>query len=183
MKILITFFSQSGNTEKIAKAIYEEVLSQGNEANLKHIADISTKVFDDYDLIFLGSACHDADVAKPAKKFLNSFPKFPKFKLAGFTTHSTYLPEGSQRNKELYEKWASKCIKTFHEASETKKIDFKAYFSCMGKPSPPIANFIHEVIIKDENEWKEYMEEVAKHPNEEDLQNARKFARDVLTRL
>ena len=34
MKVLVTYFSQSGNTEKIAKAIWEEA-SQANEADCK----------------------------------------------------------------------------------------------------------------------------------------------------
>jgi flavodoxin len=34
MKILIAYFSETGNTAKIAQAIYEEVLSQGHEVHL-----------------------------------------------------------------------------------------------------------------------------------------------------
>lgn len=33
----------------IAKAIYEEIISQGNEAHLKHIGEISTNEFNDYE--------------------------------------------------------------------------------------------------------------------------------------
>ena len=38
MKILVSYFSQTGNTEKIAKGIYEEA-SQGNQADLKKLED------------------------------------------------------------------------------------------------------------------------------------------------
>ena len=182
MKILIVYFTVTKNTETIAKGIYDESLSLNHDVDLKRIKEVTSESLKEYDLVFVGSACHDSDIAKPAKKLLNSFPASPTFKLAGFTTHSTYLPEGSQRNKELYEKWASKCIKTFQEISKAKKIEFKGYFSCMGVPSPAIANFIHEQIIEDENEWEEYMAEVVKHPNENDMQNARKFARDIISR-
>ncbi len=42
MKILITFFSQSGNTEKIAKAIWEEA-SLAHEADCKKLEDITPR--------------------------------------------------------------------------------------------------------------------------------------------
>ena len=183
MKVLITYFTVTKNTETIAKSIYDEVSSQNHNVDLKKIDEVTIDSLHSYDLVFVGSACHDADLAKPAKLLLKNFPESPKFKLAGFATHATYLSEGSQRNKELHEKWASKCIKTFQQVSKTKKIDFKGYFSCMGVPSSAIANFIHETIIKNENEWEEYMEEVVKHPNQTDMQDARKFARDILTRI
>jgi flavodoxin len=181
MKILITYFTVTKNTEKIATAIYDEVSSNNHVVDLKNIHEISLATLHDYDLIFLGSACHDTDVAKPVRRLLNEIPESPNFKLAGFTTHATYLPEGSQRNKELFTTWASKSIKTFQEISKEKKIDFKGYFSCMGAPSRAIANFIHETIISNEDEWEEYIEEVSKHPNVNDMQNARQFANDILS--
>ena len=170
MKVLITYFTVTKNTETIAKSIYDEVSSQNHNVDLKKIDEVTIDSLHSYDLVFVGSACHDADLAKPAKLLLKNFPESQKFK-------------GSQRNKELHENWASKCIKTFQQVSKTKKIDFKGYFSCMGVPSSAIANFIHETIIKNENEWEEYMEEVVKHPNQTDMQDARKFARDILTRI
>jgi hypothetical protein len=36
--------------------------------------------------------------------------------------------------------------------------------------------------VTDEAEWETYVKEVRKHPNEEDLQKAREFARQVLTK-
>ena len=38
MNVLVTYFSQSGNTEKIAKAIYEEA-AQNNTADLKKLEE------------------------------------------------------------------------------------------------------------------------------------------------
>lgn len=181
MKILVTFFTVTKNTEKIANAIYNEVSSKNHNVDMKKIHEISETTLHAYDLVFLGSACHDTDVAKPVRRLLDEIPESPNFKLAGFTTHATYIPEGSPRNKELYDAWASTSIKTFQEISKAKKISFKGYFSCMGAPSPAISNFIHETIITNEDEWEEYIKEVVKHPNEKDIQNARKFANDILS--
>ena len=54
MKVLVAYFSQSGNTEKIAKAIWEEA-SQGNETDLKKLEDITPGDVAQYDFIFIGS--------------------------------------------------------------------------------------------------------------------------------
>ncbi len=180
MKILITYFTQTGNTEKIARAIYEEVLPQGHEVHLKRIDEITSEEFDVYDLVFLGSACHDADLAKPVKRILEGIAQSPSFKLAGFATHATYTPEGGERQRELYEEWAGRCAESFERTSQEKEIVLLGYFSCQGAPSPPIEAFIHSVIVPDEEEWEEYVVEMRKHPNEEDMEKARRFARAVL---
>jgi menaquinone-dependent protoporphyrinogen IX oxidase len=57
MKVLVTFFSQTGNTEPIARAIYEEASSSASIL-LKKIEDISVISLNENDLIFIGSPCH-----------------------------------------------------------------------------------------------------------------------------
>jgi flavodoxin len=169
--------------EKIARAIYEEVLSQDNDVHLKSIADITSDSFNAYDLVFLGSACHDADLAEPVKMILEAIAKSPSFKLAGYATHATNPPQGGERDQELYEKWAGRYSESFERTSQEKEIELLGYFSCQGAPSPPIEAFIHSEIIPDEEEWEVYITEVRKHPNEEDMAQARKFARAVLSQF
>jgi flavodoxin len=104
MNILIAHFSQTGNTAKVAQAIYEETLSQGHKVDLKKIAEITSNSLDAYDLVFLGSACHDTDLARPVKRVLEGIASSPPFKLAGFVTHATYTPEGGKREREVYDR-------------------------------------------------------------------------------
>jgi flavodoxin len=179
MKILITYFSQTGNTEKIAQAIHE-VSSKNHESTLKRLKKVKIEELEDYDLVFIGSPCHDSDLAKPALRFLKKIPNSPKFAIAGFYTHSTFLPEGDERIKKLSEKWSGKCIATFEDVKKEKNANFKGYFRCQGIPSPPIEQFIHKTIIKDDEEWADFIEEVKKHPNESDMEDAKKFAQDIL---
>ena len=180
LKILVAFFSQTGNTEKVARAIFEEVSSKEHNAQLKKVNEITPDILDEYDLVFLGTATHDADLAQPVKNLLQGISPSPGFKLAGFATHSAPTPEGGGKDEEYYQTWASKCPASFNEVSQEKQIDFLGYFSCMGAPSPPIGEFIHNTIITDEDEWEEYMKEVGERPDEEDLQKAREFAWQVL---
>jgi flavodoxin len=180
MNIIIAYFSQSGNTEMIAKAIYEEVISQGNDAHLKSISEISANELDDYDLIFLGSACHDTDLALPVKRLLDDIAQLPSFSLAGFVTHAAELPKGETQQRILYEKWAGKCIRSFEQICHEKGIIWSGYFSCQGAPSPPIEEFIHREILTDKDEWEQYSANARCHPNENDLKMAKKFSRQVL---
>ena len=183
MKILIVYFTQTNNTEKVAKGIYEELLTQGHKTDLEKIGGITPDILDNYNLVFVGSACHDADLAKPVKQFLEGISHSPLYKMAGFVTHATYMGEGGDRERELYEEWAGKCIKSFNQVCREKDIDFLGYFHCQGAPIPEIAEFIHRVIVTDKEEWNRYIEEVSKHPDEDDLQKAKEFARNVLLKF
>jgi hypothetical protein len=78
-----------------------------------------------------------------------------------------------------YERWASKSKTSFNQVCKEKEIEFMGYFSCMGAPSPPIEEFIHNTIIEDEVEWAAYIKDVSLRPDNEDLDNARSFAKRV----
>jgi len=180
MKILIVYFTQTKNTEKVARGIFDELSISGHEVHMEEIYGVTPDVLDDYDLIFVGSACHDADIAEPVKLLLEGLSDSPPFKLAGFVTHATYKEEGDERERAIYERWAGKCIKSFHQISREKNVEFLGFFNCQGKPTPEIAEFIHQVIVTEEDDWTEYIEEVNKHPNEDDIQKAKAFARNVV---
>jgi flavodoxin len=180
MKVLIAYYSQTGNTAQIARAIREEASSRGHEAGLREIGEVTAEGLDDYDLVFLGSACHDTDLAQPALRLLEDIGESPKCKLAGFVTHATYMPENGERAQELYERWAGNCIRTFRRVCEAKQIAFLGYFHCLGAPSPPIAAFIHDTIVPDEREWAAFIAAVRDHPDKVDLRRAREFAARVL---
>ena len=182
MKILIVYFSQTGNTAKIARAICEAVLSQGHKAILKQVDEITAESLNDYDLVFLGSTCHDTDLAKPAKQLLEQIGDSSPFRLAGFVTHATHIPERSERARELFETWAGNCVRTFERMSEEKHIAFLGYFHCQGAPSLPIEAFIHNTIITNDDEWAAYSADVRGHPDKADLKKAKEFAQQVLNK-
>ena len=182
MQVLVLFYSETGNTAQVAAAIHGAVSALGHSAHLKALRDVPVDALNAYDLVFLGSACHDADLARPVKRMLEQIPDSPPFKLAGFVTHATYAPEGGDREQELHGTWAARCALTLRQASQEKGIEFLGYFGCMGAPSPPIEQFIHSQIVTGEEEWNRYVEEVRKHPDEDDLRQAGEFAVQVLAR-
>jgi len=183
MKILVTYFSQTNNTARVAAGICEALISQGQQVRMESILDISPETLNDYGLVFVGSACHDADIAKPVKEFLEEIVPNKAFKMAGFVTHSTTMDDGSDRNRELYERWAGKCPGSFELVCQHKGIDFLGYFHCQGAPNEGIADFIHRVILPDEEEWNEYLGEVMLRPNEDDIQKAKEFTKNILSKI
>ena len=63
MKALVAYYSESGNTEKLAKAIYE-----GINVSDKEIASISDASAKDYDIIFIGFPVQASSVPGKVEK-------------------------------------------------------------------------------------------------------------------
>ena len=183
MKVLIGYFSETGNTKRIAQAMGEEVTTGGHDVQIKTVGEIDAGQLGEYDLVIVGSTCHSADVAAPVKNLLDGITAGATFKLAGFATHSTTMPEGDDWKKSMYEKWAGRCPITFETLSKEKGLNLLGYFHCQGAPSPPIDEFIRSTIITDAGQWDEYIEEVKKHPTANDINNAKEFVRNLLAPL
>jgi hypothetical protein len=98
-------------------------------------------------------------------------------------THSTYTPDGGERQRKLHEQWAGKCAGTFEQACAAKGLVWSGYFGCQGAPSKLIEIFIRRAAIKDPAEWPGYIAETKKHPDAEDEARARALAREVTERV
>ena len=170
MKILIAFFSQTGNTGKIAAAIYEE-LAGGNQADLMPIDVVGPDAAGAYDLVFVGSPCHAGDLSAQARSFLTGLPQQGAFKLAGFITHASSAYERSGFEK---------CITTFETISAAKQIPFLGCFDCQGYLSPDIQPYVKKARKASDDEWSAIVEKMTGRPNAEDEANARHFARTVV---
>ena len=174
MKVLVAYYSETGNTEKVARAIHEEV-SEEHEALLEEVNKVTANDLSNYDLVFLGSPCHSSDLAAPVKRILDGLPRSPRFKLAGFFTHACTM--------DTCNKWAGKCKVSFEKASKEKEVDFKGCYNCQGVPSARLMESMKEGAPMSKAELREYFEEVRKHPSPEDLHKAREFARKILQEL
>lgn len=75
-KVLICYYSQTGNTEKMAQIITDAMKEANLSVNLKSVED--TKVDDllDYDCIVIGSPTYYGSMAWPIKKFLDESIKY-----------------------------------------------------------------------------------------------------------
>ncbi len=119
----------------------------------------------------------------PSRNFWNEFrPRPPSSWPALLPTPPIRLKAATDSSKHI-EIWVSRCAQSLRQASQEKGIDFLGYYGCQGAPSPPIEQFIHNNIVADEEEWREYIQEARQHPDEDDLRTAREFAQAVLVRF
>jgi flavodoxin len=88
MKILVTYFTQTGNTEKVARAIYGAIGAQKEILPVEKVKDPSG-----YDIIICGFPVHAHSVPLPVEHFIKQIPSGKKIAL--FATH------GSLRGGEL----------------------------------------------------------------------------------
>ena len=172
MKALITYFSQTGNTEQIAKAIHHEV-SGAHEADLKTIEEVKPDALGGYDLVFVGSPIHGSGLAFPVKEFLEALPEAAGFKLAGFVTHASFAYE-----KQGFEAG----VQSFDEISAQKKIAFLGCFDCQGRLSPQLQPMVKEARGMSDDEWAERMATLDQHPDDDDEQNAKAFATETVSK-
>jgi flavodoxin len=160
MKILVTYFTQTGNTEKAARAIYQAIGANKEMLPLKEV-----KNPDGYDIIFCGFPVHSHSVPLSVQNFIKSIP--PGKKLAFFVTH------GSLRGGEL----AVTAIE--HAISLASKLKVLGTFGCRGKVDPKI---IEALLKKPEHRaWAETAKSAASHPDESDLEDVRQFAKKIIT--
>jgi flavodoxin len=155
MKALVTYFSESGNTEKLAQAIYE-----GVNASAKEIAPVSEANANEADVIFVGFPVHASSVPTKVEKFIKDIPQGKM--VAFFVTH------GSLRGGQL-------AITALHYAlSLALKLSVLGTFGCRGQVKPEI---IEALLQKPEHKgWAMEAQSAADHPDDADLKDGKEFA-------
>lgn len=160
MKTLVTYFSRTGNTKKIAEAIYE-TLEGDNE--IKTVDECSE--LDEYDLVFVGFPVYSHSVPFKVENCLKNIPQGKKIAL--FSTHGSLT--GSRLSREALE----------YAAVLASKAKILGSFSCRGKVAPEAL----EVLMKSPEHaaWAEMAASARNHPDQNDFEDARAFARWILT--
>jgi flavodoxin len=159
-KILVTYFSQTGNTRKIAEAVYEAL---EEDKTIKPVAEVQK--MDEYQLLFIGFPVHSHGVPFKVESLLKKIPEGKKIAL--FSTHGSLA--GSRLSREALE----------HASVVASKAKILGTFSCRGK----VSSAAIEILSKspEHRAWTEMAVSARTHPNEGDLEEARSFARWVLT--
>lgn len=75
-KALVVYYSQSGNTEKMAQAVHAALEEEGVEAVLKKVEDIVANELLKYDAIIMGSPTYYGSMAWQLKKIIDESVKF-----------------------------------------------------------------------------------------------------------
>jgi len=70
-KILVTYYSRTGNTEELAKAVAEGVKDAGGNVSLKRVNEVSVEELPTYDGIVIGSPVYFGGMAAEVKKLID----------------------------------------------------------------------------------------------------------------
>ena len=171
MKVLITYFSQTGNTEKIAKSIHEEAALH-SEAHLVPLVELSPDMLEGYDAMIIGSPLHSATLAEPVKACLESMTPSSIKCMAGFITHfAPAYPD--QDMKGFAEPLQAACAKN--------NMEYMGTFDCQGYLTDNLHGMVQEKLGLTDEKWEEMVTQMTGRPNDEDVKSAKAFVRALLT--
>lgn len=88
MKVLVIYFSQSGNTRKVAHSIAEGAKEAADVVTVRDLKNVTNEMLEDYDLIGLGSPVWKADPPN-IRRFYEGLPDQKGKHVFSFCTHGT----------------------------------------------------------------------------------------------
>jgi len=164
MRVLVTYFTQTGNTKKIAEAIY------GAIAETKEIKELAAvESLESHDLSFIGFPIMAFGPAKPAREFLEAHAAGRQVAL--FITHAS--PEDSERLAE----WLAACRQA---AASTKLV---GVFHCQGELAESIAGLLAQSDDPEIRAFADGRSQTLGQPDEARLEKARVFAREIVEKV
>lgn len=170
VKILVAFYSQTGNTEKIADAIFKSIKG---DKDLMRISDVSD--LDDYDLVFIGFPIINFEPARQAKEFMSKYAKGKTIAL--FMTMSLTAAPASEQMKGLYNLTIANCKEC------TKESNLLGIFDCPGELSESTANALLKSSDPMMQSFGTMRGFTIGFPNEKDIADAEKFGKETFEKL
>lgn len=167
MKIGIIYYSRTGNTKKLAEIASDLLKELQHEVTLMPIEAYNPQKGKQFDLVIIGSYCDSNNYPKKVRELFTSLKK--NTHLSSFVTHSTHS------TGPYYRDWAAGSETFFNDFCREYNMVNKGYFHCQGRPSLAISLFIHNAIIKDNEQWKVYKADMNNHPNEQEIADFKKF--------
>ena len=161
MKALVAYYSDTGNTKKVADAIYEAI---DCDKEIKPVQDVQS--MSGYDIIFCGFPVHAHSVPGKGAEFIKKLPE--RQKVAFFSTHGSL--RGGQLPKQAFE----------HAISLAVKANILGHFGCRGQVNQRV---IDSLLKSPEHKaWGEEAQSAVGHPDEHDLTDAKTFAAEMIVK-
>ena len=161
MRTLVAYFTQTGNTERVAEAIYEEL---SGDKEIKKLPDVES--LEGFDLAFIGFPIMAFGPADAAKDFLAD--RAAGKPVALFITHA------SAEDSDVLPEWLEKCEQA---AAGTELV---GTFNCQGELSQAVADLLAASDDPQLREFAEARSETLGQPDEARLEKARAFAREMV---
>ena len=175
LKILITYYSGTGNTKKVAEAINEGIT--GHHVDLLPVNDVDPSSLNSYDLVFIGSGLYGFNVSRKLTNLVKKAPQLPS-KFAYYYTHENPQPNAYPD-----------CFKSIDKIIENANCEVLGQFDCTGE------NLVEKAEQQRQALWNTYTPEkkkqaeenwlnlVKEHPDAKDLENAKNFAISIINKL
>jgi len=171
MKILITYFSNTGNTEKVAISLKEGL--EGEDVDLVPINNVTPSSLKNYDLIFLGSGIYASRVNKALSELISAADELSS-KFVFFCTHASLdsYQDGFKIVKRKLNKTTSEIIDTF---------------DCMGDnigiPEATRKAMLEKLPPDQKKQAEEHQKTLKGRPIASDLERAKNFAKALIKKL
>ena len=172
LKILITFFSNTGNTEKVAISMKDGLTE--HDVDMIAVKEVAPETLNSYDIVFLGSGVYASRIDKSVLTLVKkAVPDLPS-KLVYFCTHASLklYQEPFKRINNIAKEHNCEIIGKFDCVGENLGIPLETQLGMLEK----LPEDQKEKAIKD-------MEKMKGRPNELDLENAKNFATSLMKNL
>lgn len=164
MKVLVAYMSSTGNTKKIAEAIWGEIVA---DKDIKPVSEVES--LEGYDFAFLGFPIHGYGPDKKTRAILEKLCRNNK-KIALFITHA------SPENEPEVSEWIAK----FKQAASGA--DIVATFNCQGQLSKGV-KFIMKISPNKRLRTDARRDNSQGQPDAKRIESAKAFARETMDRL
>ncbi len=164
MRTLVTYMTKTGNTKKVAEAIYGEL---EGEKEIKVISEVEN--LEGYDLAFIGFPVMQFDVPPNVKDFVSKNTDGKN--IAIFMTHA--VPEGF----EAIHSWTGSC----KQAAEGANI--LGTFDCQGELAQPVIDMLLNAEDPEMKKFGEMGPATKGQPDASRLQKAKEFAKEIQAKL
>ena len=175
LKILVAYFSNTGNTEKLAKAIQEGIT--GHDVDLSPVKSVDPDLLNSYDLVFLGSGIYAFNASRKLMTLVKKAAQLPS-KFAYFYTHEApqqgAYPDSFNSVTKIIEKCNCEVLGVFdccgENLVEKAEEQRQAFYSTLTPEKKKQAIEDHLNLVKG-------------HPDAEDLENAKNFAKSIINKF
>jgi hypothetical protein len=164
MKVLVTYLSKTGNTKKIAEAMFEEI---NDEKEIKPIDEVET--FEDYDVTFLGLPIHQMGPDKKEFKLMEQHCIDGR-NIVLFITHAA--PEDSPDLPPMLNKFRYAC----------RHANIVDMFDCRGELAKSVKRIMSLMPNAQLRNWAR-TDNSQGQPDQGRIDRARVFARNVMAKI
>jgi len=162
MKALVTYYSQTGNTEKLARAIYDAIHFEKEVLPIRDVQDSRG-----YDIIFVGFPVQAHSAPSAVHSFLKNLPE--RQPIALFCTHGSI--RGGHLPKQAIE----------HAIGLASRAKVLGTFGVRGRVDPKIIDSLVKIV--EHRAWAEEAQGAIDHPTDADLADGKAFAKGILAKI